>query len=97
MIPPVTNPQTGTNDFINTDLGLAFHTDSAFLRGILEKVSPQTMAGAAPAMRSAQGISWRPQRSATTRAVEAWPSNQTASTAPTSISVPAVRPGAFRI
>lgn len=37
MIPPVANPNTGTNDFINTQLGLAFHSDSAFLRGILEK------------------------------------------------------------
>ncbi len=37
MIPPLANPQTGSNDFINTDLGLAFHADSAFLRGILEK------------------------------------------------------------
>lgn len=44
QIPPLQNPQTGTNDFINTDLGLAFHTDSAFLRGILEKVSPSTAA-----------------------------------------------------
>ncbi len=37
MIPPLANPQTGTNDFINSDMGLAFHSDSAFLRGILEK------------------------------------------------------------
>ncbi|HHH35559.1 MAG TPA: general secretion pathway protein GspF [Gammaproteobacteria bacterium] len=37
MIPPLANPQTGASDFINTDLGLAFHSDSAFLRGILEK------------------------------------------------------------
>jgi len=37
MIPPIANPQTLTNDFINTDLGLALHSDSAFLRGILEK------------------------------------------------------------
>lgn len=44
MIPPIANPQTGTNDFINTELGLAFHSDSAFLRGILEKTSPQTRA-----------------------------------------------------
>ncbi len=44
MAPMVTNPQTGTNDFINTDMGLAFHTDSAFLRGILEKASPATLA-----------------------------------------------------
>lgn len=37
MIPPLANPGTGTRDFINQDLGLAFHSDSAFLRGILEK------------------------------------------------------------
>jgi hypothetical protein len=30
--------------FINTELGLAFHSDSAFLRGILEKTSPTTRA-----------------------------------------------------
>ena len=39
MIPPVTNAETGTNDFINTDLGLAFHSDSAMLQGILEKTT----------------------------------------------------------
>ncbi len=44
QIPPVTNAQTGLTDFINTDLGLAFHTDAAYLRGILEKVSPATLA-----------------------------------------------------
>lgn len=44
MVPPIANPQTNTNDFINTDLGLAFHSDSSFLRGILEKVSPTTAA-----------------------------------------------------
>ncbi|MEM9058141.1 MAG: hypothetical protein AAGD86_11725 [Pseudomonadota bacterium] len=44
MVPSATNPQTGTNDFINTDLGLAFHSDSAFLRGIIEKASPGTIA-----------------------------------------------------
>jgi len=37
MVPPLANPGTGTNDFINQDMGLAFHSDSAFLRGILEK------------------------------------------------------------
>ena len=44
QIPPVTNPQTGLNDFINTDLGLAFHSDSAYLRGMLEKLAPGTAA-----------------------------------------------------
>ena len=42
--PAAVNPATGTNDFINTDLGLAFHSDSAFLRGILERASPATLA-----------------------------------------------------
>ncbi len=44
MIPSVVNPQTGTSDFINSSLGLSFHSDSAFLRGILEKVSLTTAA-----------------------------------------------------
>ncbi len=44
MVPPVTNPQTGTNDFIDTTLGLAFHSDSAFLRGMMTKISPATAA-----------------------------------------------------
>ena len=38
MVPPA-NPT-----FINTELGLAFHSDSAFLRGILERTSPATRA-----------------------------------------------------
>ncbi len=38
MIPSI-GPQ-----FISTDLGLAFHSDSAFVRGILERVSPTTAA-----------------------------------------------------
>ena len=37
-------PRHQTN-FINTQLGLAFHSDSAFLRGILDRVSPATAAG----------------------------------------------------
>ncbi|PIP78977.1 MAG: general secretion pathway protein GspF [Gammaproteobacteria bacterium CG22_combo_CG10-13_8_21_14_all_40_8] len=44
MIPSIVNNQTGTNDFINTDLGLAFHSDSAFLRGIQSKLGPNTAA-----------------------------------------------------
>lgn len=44
MTPSIANPNAGMSDFINTDLGLAFHSDSAFLRGILEKVSPETAA-----------------------------------------------------
>ncbi len=39
MIPPLTNAVTASNDFINSDFGLAFHSDSAFLRGIMEKAA----------------------------------------------------------
>ncbi|MEN8179407.1 MAG: hypothetical protein ABFS39_12445 [Pseudomonadota bacterium] len=39
MLPSIANPDTGLSDFINTELGLAFHSDSAFLRGIAEKTS----------------------------------------------------------
>ena len=42
QIPPIANAQTATNDFINTDLGLAFHSDSGYLRGILEKAALST-------------------------------------------------------
>ncbi|WP_111979232.1 general secretion pathway protein GspF [Algibacillus agarilyticus] len=55
MTPAIANPNAEQSDFINTDLGLAFHSDSAFLRGILEKVSPETAAavnGAVIAARS---------------------------------------------
>lgn len=38
-IPSVMNPVTGDSDFINRDLGLAFHSESAMLRGITEKVN----------------------------------------------------------
>lgn len=44
MIPPLANPDSGTRDFINSELGLAFHSDSAFLRGILEKTTGATRA-----------------------------------------------------
>ncbi|GAA6172728.1 hypothetical protein NBRC116592_23980 [Colwellia sp. KU-HH00111] len=44
MSPAIANPDTLLSDFVNTDLGLAFHADSAFLRGILEKVSATTAA-----------------------------------------------------
>jgi hypothetical protein len=44
MTPTIMNPDSQLSDFINTDLGLAFHSDSAFLRGILEKVSSETAA-----------------------------------------------------
>jgi hypothetical protein len=39
MVPAIANPTTGLSDFINTELGLAFHADSAFLRGIQDKLA----------------------------------------------------------
>ncbi|MGJ8680598.1 hypothetical protein [Paraglaciecola sp.] len=39
MVPSIANPDTGLSDFINSELGLSFHSDSGILRGILEKVS----------------------------------------------------------
>ncbi|MFC4698761.1 hypothetical protein ACFO4O_01120 [Glaciecola siphonariae] len=39
MVPSIANPDTGLSDFINTELGLAFHADSAFLRGIQDKLA----------------------------------------------------------
>ncbi len=42
--PPVINGFTGNGDFTDTNLGLAFHSTSALLRGILEKISPATAA-----------------------------------------------------
>jgi hypothetical protein len=38
-------PNNATTNFVNTELGLAFHSDSAFLRGILEKTTVATRAG----------------------------------------------------
>ncbi|NNF16691.1 MAG: general secretion pathway protein GspF, partial [Gammaproteobacteria bacterium] len=43
MVPGAVNPDTGVNDFVNTDLGLAFHSDSAFLRGMLDKISLENL------------------------------------------------------
>ncbi len=40
MIPPIVNPTSGLSDFVDMDLGLAFHSDSAFLRGIKERFNP---------------------------------------------------------
>lgn len=48
-------PNNSQTNFVNTEFGLAFHSDSAFLRGMLEKVSPATRAmvnGAVIAARS---------------------------------------------
>jgi hypothetical protein len=39
MIPSIANPEVGLSDFINNELGLAFHADSAFLRGIQDKLA----------------------------------------------------------
>jgi hypothetical protein len=44
VIPPVVNPDTQTRDNIDQRLGLAFHADSAFLRGMATRMSPTTMA-----------------------------------------------------
>lgn len=44
MIPSITNPDTNTNTFIDERLGLAFHSDSSFLRGMVARMSPETMA-----------------------------------------------------
>ena len=43
IIPQATPP--GGGSFVNTELGLAFHTDSGFLRGILEKAGVATRGG----------------------------------------------------
>lgn len=44
LIPPIVNPNTQTNDNIDQRLGLAFHSDSAFLRGMASRMSPAAMA-----------------------------------------------------
>jgi len=52
MVPSLVNPQTGLSDFINTDFGLAFHSDSQFLAGLLEKAAqaaPNTNGAVIPA------------------------------------------------
>jgi hypothetical protein len=41
-LPPDMLPTNPT--FVNTEFGLAFHSDSAFLRGMLEKTTPETRA-----------------------------------------------------
>jgi hypothetical protein len=55
MVPNAPNAQSPTNNFINSSMGLAFHSDSAFLRGMLAEISPTTAAnlnGAVIAARS---------------------------------------------
>ncbi|MEM1433682.1 MAG: hypothetical protein AAGG11_06480 [Pseudomonadota bacterium] len=44
MVPSIANPDTGLSDFIDQSLGLAFHSDSPFLRGMMTKLSPTTAA-----------------------------------------------------
>jgi hypothetical protein len=44
MVPNAPNAASPTNNFINTSLGAAWHSDGAILRGILSKVSPATAA-----------------------------------------------------
>jgi hypothetical protein len=43
MIPPAINPLTG-QDYVDDSLGLRFHADSAFLRGITERIGAGTAA-----------------------------------------------------
>lgn len=55
MTPPSPNPNRVSNNFIEDTLGLRFHSDSAFVRGILERLSATTAAstnGAVIAARS---------------------------------------------
>ncbi len=44
MVPSIMNPDTSVSDFIDTTMGLLFHTDSAFGRGIREKASAAALA-----------------------------------------------------
>jgi hypothetical protein len=53
MVPGLVNPATGLS-FTNSSLGLAFHSDSAFLRGILDRVSAGTAASVNGAVIAAQ-------------------------------------------
>lgn len=39
MLPSANNPDMGVSDFVNQELGLAFHADSGFLRGIQDKLT----------------------------------------------------------
>lgn len=45
MAPGAPNPGSPTNSWIDESLGLRFHSDSAFLRGIMDRLSPGTAAG----------------------------------------------------
>lgn len=55
MTPQALNPMSPNNSFIDRSLGLAFHSDSGFLRGMLERTSSATQSqinGAVIAARS---------------------------------------------
>jgi hypothetical protein len=39
MVPSIANVTTGNHDFVNQEFGLAFHSDSAYLRGMMTKVT----------------------------------------------------------
>ena len=39
MVPSITNAAAGTTSFINSQFGLSFHSDSAFVRGMTERVT----------------------------------------------------------
>jgi hypothetical protein len=55
QVPNAPNAASPTNNFINNSFGLAWHSDGAMLRGMLEKASPATQAltnGAVIAARS---------------------------------------------
>lgn len=56
QVPSIANPQGGTHDFVSSQLGLAMHSDSAFLRGITERVSPGTAASVNGAVIPAQSM-----------------------------------------
>jgi hypothetical protein len=45
MVPSAPNPASPTNNWINTSLGLAWHSDGGMLRGILSRTAVGTRAG----------------------------------------------------
>jgi len=53
-VPETTPTATSNGDHTDTSLGLGFHSDSAFLRGILSKTSPTTRANVNGAVLCAQ-------------------------------------------
>jgi hypothetical protein len=63
MVPNAPNAASATNNFINTAFGVAWHSDGAILRGMLERTSVTTQAltnGCAIAARSANDTSNTP-------------------------------------